>query len=140
LVLAASRYDALLVKPPAGAPPEVRHRAAYLAVVVGHLQREAVWLWRSGLKVGYAESDAAAAFNMLQMSRDIVLAVKALDHPANTLESYWIQASVIDKLALVCADLRSNVKCPWVRQFPAQLAFARHTLRTIFLPILRLTN
>jgi hypothetical protein len=140
LVLAASRYDALLVKPPAGAPPEVRHRAAYLAGLVWHLQRDAVDLWRSGLKGGYAESDAPATHNMLLTSKEIVLAVKALDHPAGMLESYWIQASVVDKLALVCTDLRINPKSPWVRHLPAHLHGARHTLRTTFIPILRLTN
>ena len=52
VVRAAARYDALLVKPPAGAPLLVQHRAAQLTDLVRFLQLEARELWRLGLRGG----------------------------------------------------------------------------------------
>jgi hypothetical protein len=138
VVRAAARYDALLVKPPAGAPPEAQRRAIQLAHLVQFLQLEARELWRLGLKGGNAELDPPALFNTLQASRDIVNAVQALDHPAGMSESYWIQATLVERLARMCAEVKKTSVSPWAWQLPRQVELTRNSLRAAYLPIILL--
>lgn len=138
LIRAAARYDTLLVKPPPGAPPDARHKAKFVAGLVGHLQQEAHLIWRRGLRGGDPEQDAMAIHNMLLSHKQIVTAVGAHDYPVGMLESYWIQVGLLDKLKPVCAEVAKNPVSPWARQLPAYLEATRHLLRTAYRPILEL--
>lgn len=137
---AAARYDALLVKPPPGAPPVVQLEAANLALRIDCLRKHARDLYYRGLKGGDPEQDVPAAFYMLLMSHDIMSAVQSFDHPAGLFESYWIQSRLLDDLAPVCKELGNYHDHPEARQLQGHLNSARYKLRTIFRPILQLTQ
>ncbi len=136
LVFAASRYDALLVKPSPDAPPEVRYRTAQLTALVRYLQVGSRELWRRGLE-DRAGLDATCVLNMLVAARDIVKAIEPLDYPAGVVETYRIEMALLDKLDSVCAELAKKSAAPWDRGLPSEVRATRECIRAAFLPVFR---